>query len=706
MSRILKSVTCSRPNPSHLPDWASRGCVLLADLERRGSLLPLSERVRIRRTGGFSGVDVLLLLVHFFASGLSEGLRPFWRHASPFSRQLAALGERLALPSPASVSRALDRVELSLFRPQIAWLLAEATGADEVLTHPVVTTRDAHGESWHIFHFDPTVTALRQRPLAEGDDLPEPRRRVDEAMAVPGHRGRKRGDVVFRRATLQHAGSGLWLHGTLAPGNGDRREALEGAADVVVATCARIVCPTSHALFIMDGEFANVPAYQALRDRGLPFITRCVRYELLDQPEVRQRLRAATWFEVPTDGGPRRSATDLGIATLPAGAQTRRADGRPYDPFAVRIVVTRYERSSEAEHGRVIDGWQYELFAVDVNAGAWPAPDAVAVFFGRGAQENRFAQEDRELDLDRVLSYHLPGQEFASVVGLMVWNLRLINGFRVAPPPAERGPAPAREDKVDRRGCPLTPTDEPVEPKEPEPSAPEAAHAALREELNQVPWSSWEARNPGWGWDSERAHIQCPTGIGLRLVTVRLSKSSGHRSNLHFRAPTGRCSTCPNRSTCLPGAKVERKSLGVTVDTPLAKKIGQRFRVVHGRPLVMVGRRPPKPVPVSTQTTEAGPGSYAVHPALFLPAEARRRFDAATDDLRVAVTVTLPERRPRPVLVADAPARRQHRRKTWAEHLERYDLPDAAHVHVRYTIGPRATSLRLGGDAGPGAASA
>ena len=48
---------------------------------------------------------------------------------------------------------------------------------------------------------------------------------------------------------------------------------------------------------------------------------------------------------------------------------------------------------------------QVELFAVDAPADAWPAPEAVAFYFGRAAEENLFSQEDREIGLDRILSY-------------------------------------------------------------------------------------------------------------------------------------------------------------------------------------------------------------------------------------------------------------------------------------------------------------
>src|SRR5690606_30951943 len=127
---------------------------------------------------------------------------------------------RQKLPAPASVSRALDAVEPALLREASPWLLTEAPGVLDVLRHPAVMTYDAHGHAWHVFDLDPTVRTLRHRALPAGDDLPEAERR-SRATGAPGHSGRKRGDVQFRRVDVQHAGAGLWVHTHLHQGNGD-----------------------------------------------------------------------------------------------------------------------------------------------------------------------------------------------------------------------------------------------------------------------------------------------------------------------------------------------------------------------------------------------------------------------------------------------------------------------------------------------------
>ena len=76
--------------------------------------------------------------------------------------------------------------------------------------------------------------------------------------------------------------------------------------------------------------------------------------------------------------GPQRAACDLGMLSVHADRKSKRADGTAYEPVTIRIVASRYPRSGTANRGRVIDGWQVELYAVDAEADAWPAPDADA----------------------------------------------------------------------------------------------------------------------------------------------------------------------------------------------------------------------------------------------------------------------------------------------------------------------------------------
>jgi hypothetical protein len=658
----------------------------------------------------------MLFFLLYFSSKGEVGLRKFWDTVRPCKRNVAAIAGRKQLASPASVSRALSAVEPGLLRPAAEWLLSEGAGIDEVLRHPAVQTYDARGEGWQVFDFDPTVTTLRHRALPEGEDLPVARRR-SVRTAAPGYSGRKRGDVQFRRGTLQHAGSSAWLQVMLGPGNGDGRAELAAALEVVVRTCKRLEHPLARSLLRMDGAFGWVPYLAACRAQGVPFVTRLTRPEMFEQPEVLRRLREGTWGLVPDSlSGPRRSALDLGVVTLPPGRDTHQEDGTPYAPVTVRVVVSRYPRADKAEHGRLLDGWQYEMFVVDVAAEALPAPEAVALYFGRAGQENRFAQEDREAGLDRIFSYHLPGQELAVVAGLWVWNLRLVRGFELAPPPVIRPaqePYVATVDDRDLTAPPNLPAEQ--RPSHELPAAPApgpdgtptpAASASVEStatsaapalatgvdellgELRRLDWSQMLSKHPGWSFDTATGHLRCKDGRELVLTTVRRGEHATDRTNIIFCRPAWGCVSCDPRSGCMRSADLRTaKHIELSVPTSTAVRLRELLRArrqaCNQNTASPPEKRPRTSFPIAPLTPVLA--VLAVLPSLFLPAIARRLLRDAASGLLVAVTVTAPPSRPRPVLLAESVAHKQHRRKTWKQNLERYALePDAA-VQIEIT---------------------
>ena len=380
-------VTYANEPTDRLPDWTAEGVTLVLHLAQQGQLGPLADRTRIRREGGYAGFDILLFFLFYFAGRTTKGVRTFWSDdARCYAEQLGAVGGRKRLPSPASLSRALDAVEYVHTRALGSWLLRSVAGVEEVMRQPSAMTWDAMGQPWHVYDFDPTVHTLRHRALPEGDELPEARRRSVDT-AAPGYPGRKRGDVQLRRATLQHAGSAVWLDIQVAPGNGDDRAELDRALDVVAETTDALGAPRARVIFRADGEFGHVPGVTAARERRLPYLSRLTRSNLLNHPKVRQRLVEAKWWYVPDSGsGPRRSATDLGMITLPAGRRVVRDDGSPYEPVTTRVVVSRYllEGEKSRGRGRMMDGWQYELYVADgLSQDAWPAPDVVSEYYYR-----------------------------------------------------------------------------------------------------------------------------------------------------------------------------------------------------------------------------------------------------------------------------------------------------------------------------------
>jgi hypothetical protein len=662
MARESMDVTFVAEDGSRIPDNLTEGAALLLDLVRRGAVAAVGDRVHIRRQGGFCGLDVWLALFLFFTTGATSGFKSFWDTARPHSRSLAALAGRRSLASPPAVSRALDAVEPELLRPIGSWLLRGLADVDEVLRHPSVQTYDTLGRGWHGFHVDPTVQALRHRALPVGDDLPEVLRRSMDT-GKPGYKGRKRGDIVFRRATAQHAGSGLWVHAHLSEGNGDSVADFELTLDSVAETCDRIGHPREQSFVVMDGEHGNVPWYAACRARRLPFITRLNRPNLYEDPDVLARLGNATWYEVPDSRcGPQRAAADLGMLTLPAGKQTRRRNGSEYEPITVRIVACIFPKSGDAKRGRTVDGWEVELFAVDLPADAWPAPEAICAYYGRNALENRFAQEDRELGLDRIVSYHLPGQELATLVGLSLWNLRLVRGFQMATPPAEQPVQHLRQPKVDER----VPEQWPRDP-------------VVVRALGELDWPTLLASRDGWSYDAATGELLCEDGRVLTLTTVRKSPRARATTSVIFRRPWGGCEQCPVREGCLHTEREgSPKHVEFAIPTDIADRLRTRLKRVRGK-----GDAPPTRV----RPVVGEPGPRAVRDPLFLPALARQDFRALVRGATLHVEVEIPPQKRGPRLVAVDQGDRQRRRKTWDQNLARHALPDDARVSLRVAAG-------------------
>ncbi len=657
MPRDPIEVTYKPSDTARIPDALTEGATLLIDLLQRGVVKAVGQRLHIRRQGGYCALDVWLFLLLYFTSGTGKSVKAFWKLIRNQVLRLGALAGRHSLPSPAALTRALDATETALLRDVSPWLLAGIGEIDDVLRHPAMQTYDACGQAWHVFDLDPTVTTLRHRALPMGDDLPAPRRRSGHTGA-PGHSGRKRGDIQFRRVTVQHAGSSAWLHAHLSPGNGEGVVDFERALNTVVQTCERLEHPLCRAMMRMDGEYGNVPWFSACRERNLPFVTRLNRPKLYEDRDVLARLRSAIWYRVPDSGsGPQRAAADLGVLTVHPGERTRRPDGERYDPVTIRVVATIFENTDKAKRGRSLDGWQVELFAVDLPAAAWPAPDAIAAYFGRNAEENRFAQEDRELGLDRIISYHLPGQELATLVGLSLWNLRVARGFEMAPPPWARPGQQPRCPQVDDRVAERWPRD-PV----------------VLTVLAEMDWPVLLSRRPGWYWDSDTAELRCQEGRGLTLTSVRPVEHADGRTGIIFRRPRGGCEDCSSRQTCCRSARQEvPKHAEFAVSTFIADQLRRRLALVRAKPSG----------PRSIEPLGTDPGPYTVADSLFLPASARQIFAEAFLGATIRVDVELPPPgEPRPRLIAVDIGDRQRRRKTWTQNVERYALPDEAKVRV------------------------
>lgn len=697
MPRRKPQIRWNEIDPHRLPDVVSEGVALVLLLVQDGTWERISKRLQItRRADGYNALDAILLLLYYYTSPTSEGVRTYYKLLAPYKRPLAALALRDELAAPSSLSRTLRCIGPGELREELTWLLSEAADIDVVLRHPAMMTYDSTGQGWHVFDHDGSVTTLRHRALPLGEDYPEPVRRSEQMK--PGYSGRKRGDVQYMRATMQHAGSSCWLYENILPGNGSAHQQLEESLSVVVSTCQRIGHPTCRSMIRLDGQYGSVPFYTACQEKGVGFVSRLNRAELFEQASIRRRLREGVWHFVPDSGsGPRRSALSLGEMTLSAGVQTRRPDGLAYEPVVVRVVVCRYEKTGKKNHGVLVDGWQYELFATSLPQDGFSAAAVVAGYFARACIENRFSQEDREAGLDRIVSYHLPGQEFACAIGLFVWNMRVVQGFRRDPPPEHPPTQTPDNTVVDERPCllPLLPSEQTPEQAigqtpTPPTQTDRQTQTQLRTLLAGLPWPVLLAKCAGWSL-LPTGELMCKEGRTLHLSTIRAVPDVVGRMALIFCRPAGGCQNCVHRAGCMRSANPDagkHKELYVEEQAGIALKAalvrcrqpGERAdkSPISDEPAVVSASPSP---PASSQTYR-----YAVHTSLFLPAVARRRWREEARSLTVRVLLTESAQiQPQPVLLAVDEADRQHRRKTWKQHVDYYALKEGVHVVMDMT---------------------
>ena len=740
MAEQRRVVFGNRTASERLPDWASTGVFIIEWLQQQGLWTEVTARLKVQREGGYAGVDAFVLLTYYFTSGLDVGVKEFSEQARDHHKQLAAVGDRQRLPTQASMSRILAAAETEHIREFGSWLLREAPGVLEVLQHPSVLTRDAVGEGWHIFDWDPTVTTLRHRALPVLEGTPSGRRR-SASTAEPGYPGRKRGDVQFSRATLQHAGSGLWLGIEMAPGNGALRDAFQSAVQQVIATCAHAELPLSRAILRADGAAGNVPSITACAEASVHYITRLAHYQLLQDNCVVGHLNEAEWFEVPSSGsGPTRQAADLGRVKLEPAPTSLQADGSVFDPIETRVVVSRYPCAEEGRGaGVTLDGWHYELYGTDLSPQAWPAAEIVAGYYGRSGQENRFHQEDRELGLDRIFSYHLPGQQLATLIGLFIWNFYVCRGMALARPPKELPEQPVTEN-APLTETPRLPENDPAEHADDvrhasdqpsdaiddgtdsgssdgltDPAADSAPPVITRHhflsELDRVDWESVLQQHGGWKWHPEEGGLRCRAKELLPFVRM---EKVGELIRTRFVATGGTCDTCELRRACIQSDDPRyRKDVRLSIPSPHAEPLlamwlrsapelrvprsrskqrveSARTRRTHRRPIWRV-----KPLSWQPPDEPDTQPTFAVAPPMLLPAELRKICRGAARRIEVHVSITPPASRPRlsPVLAYSA-AERQNRRLSWDERLRWNALPDDAGVEIRL-LGAGATQHLL-----------
>ena len=346
MSVCQKVVTpVSEISQSELTPEFIAYALIVTWLDETGVLDEIAERLRLDRNKGYQGIDLVLVLLAYFCAGLKTGgMRKFVDEVVPRYRgRLAAVGGREKFPSQGSVSRLFKALGPDQVEDTSRWMLRESVDYTPLVGHPAVKCLDCQQRSWDIFDFDITPSVLRQRGVAEGEDLPQPDR-ISERVGASGRTGRKRGHIKISRATVQHRGSRLWVDAKLAEGNGSWPELVAGGFEAAEAFAAGQGLDASRSIMCFDGESGGHPQMRCGLDSPLSFVTRLVHYSPLKKKGCPVQTRPTALG----DGGRQRFGTDTPGHRVRYARVERRAQCA-----AGRLSISRRRKT----RGRPVHRW-------------------------------------------------------------------------------------------------------------------------------------------------------------------------------------------------------------------------------------------------------------------------------------------------------------------------------------------------------------
>lgn len=423
------------------PPWLPQ-VLLMARFWWQSGLVQRLQTLSVHRgrAGRYHLTDFLLLLLAYAASSL-RSFELFSLQLQPFAPLLMSVWQRASCPSPSALSRflaalhpqELQAIRLFLFQEFLSFGFEPAS---------LGGLFDRVGHQMLFFDLDPTYEAARQRALVSSDEYPTPRRHRETACA-PGYKGRKRGQLLCSRLTLQQSHTHEWLDSWSFPGNTPIFDSLHPVCQRVEAYMKHKQLQPFQAILRLDGAYGYPALARIVSETyGLGYLVRCATYGLLRQEEVKQVLNTQTplVYEQP-ESGIVREVFDAGVVcwTPPTNGESA---------ILTHLLITRrkHDGVSPVSVGKKMRGWVYELFAMDALRRDLNAMDRVSLYFGRGGFESTLHQEDEECDPGRWLSKYPQGQELFVLMCQHVWNLRLSWGKLVMEEEPQRTEWSAREE--------------------------------------------------------------------------------------------------------------------------------------------------------------------------------------------------------------------------------------------------------------------
>jgi hypothetical protein len=427
------SIIASEQQQPALPGWFSEIIVIAHLWAQSGMVAALQQQVKVTRgrMGDYEVVDFTLLLLAY-ALSQELTLNKFYQQLLPVRAALLALWERNKTPSASALSRFLsaitDQAVTQLRKLLFQDLLNNGIGLEQL-----GGLYDRTGARHIIFDIDATKDAARQRSLPSSPDYPPARRR--RSNYGPGYAGRKRGEVIRSRSTVQQAHTSEWLGTFGAAGNGDIWAELEQGCKLINSYMQAHALNPSQALVRLDGAYGWARGVFVCQQSGVGYLIRCCDYKLLDSAEFKQQLAVTApeqFYQVDTSAT--RQLYDLGFINWQGGKDKSMAVRSRFIVACSNVPADK----SKLKVGKLQGNIVYELFITDRALDQLTASDIVSLYYGRGGFEQTLSQEDQEQDPDRFCSQNPFGQQFWQLLAQSVWNVRLRLAFASQTPKCRR----------------------------------------------------------------------------------------------------------------------------------------------------------------------------------------------------------------------------------------------------------------------------
>ncbi len=559
-------------NTPSTPSWFGEVVVVTHALQRHGILKAIEERVRFvrARMGKYELIDFVAMLIGYAVSG-EPTLRAFCERVQPFASAFMALFGRADFPTPPTLSRYLAVLDQPCVEALRTLFLEDLLARSPFGTLPGGLW-DRLGGHWLLMDVDGTKHAARQRALPATPDLPPAHRRFDRVCA-PGHLGRKRGEVVRTRTTILQAHTHQFLGTFGNPGNGQYRDELKQARNVIATYAHALSFPLSHVVVRLDGLYGNAApladllAVQAGEVEGPAVVVRGKDYHLIERPAIQQRLKLPPdQLTVHPESGASRALYDCGPIQL-----------APTGPTVRMLLATHPVGSSRPSIGKVREGTVYEQFFTTLPPHAFTPADVLDLYLHRGSFETVLSDEDEEQATDRWVSRTQWGQEFWQIINQWIWNLRLELGqhaqattMRVTDlaysqvqepsplPPDDDPPPDGTPPPVPPGTAPPSAETAPVDPA-PSSAAPETTGSAETSQNALDPLASYGPPKfaqpsfthgfPGSAFTPQPdGTLRCPAGHPLYLQERRPERNGSLR--VLYAARISHCRPCPLREQC------------------------------------------------------------------------------------------------------------------------------------------------------------